>query len=162
MNWFRNLFPGSQVRRCFPAQSLEAVRRVVSEGESRHRGEICFAVEGAMPWHDLLAGNSVRDRAVDVFSQLKIWDTRENTGVLVYVLLAERAIEVVADRGIAARIPDTAWNDVCERLRDRFIGGEFEAGAMAAVREISALLAEHFPAGESDNPDELPDLPVLL
>jgi len=162
MHWLRNMFPGSLVRRCFPAKSLAAVRQAVTEGERQHRGEICLAVEGALTWQQLLARRSARERAVEIFSQLKVWDTRENTGVLVYVLLAERAIEIVADRGIAERIDDAVWSDLCERMRVSFAGGAFEAGAIAAVGEISALLAEHFPADGRDNPDELPNRPVLL
>lgn len=162
MQWFRNLFPGSIVNRCFPARALASIQQAVADGERAHRGEVCFAVEGALPWQSLWRRQSARERAIEVFGRLKVWDTRENTGILVYVLLSERAIEIVADRGVSSLVDDASWLAICQRLRDRFFAGEFQAGALAAIDEISRLLVEHFPAEEGDNPDELPNRPVLL
>lgn len=162
MNWIRNLFPGNLVRRSFPATTLAAIQQAVAKGEMRHRGEVCFAVEGALPWQSMWRRKPVRDRAVEVFGQLNVWDTRENTGVLVYILLAERAIEIVADRGVSLRVDDAVWLAICERLRERFVAGEFESGALSAIEEINRLLIANFPAEGGDNPDELPDRPVLL
>ncbi len=109
MRWIRHLFPGNRARRCFPERTLSAIQHAVAATENRHRGEICFAVEAALPWRALLAGTGARARAHEVFAQLRVWDTRENTGVLVYVLLPEHAIEIVADRGIAARVEEREW-----------------------------------------------------
>ncbi|WP_067650075.1 TPM domain-containing protein [Dokdonella koreensis] len=162
MRWLRHLFAGDPAARHFPPATLDAIQHAVAAGERRHRGEVCFAVEGALPWRLALARRSVRERAADVFAHLRVWDTRENTGVLIYVLLAEHAIEIVADRGIAARIDDAYWQGVCERLRQRFTAGQFQAGAVAAVEEANTVLALHFPADRRDNPDELPDRPVIL
>lgn len=162
MRVFRHLFPGNRVRQCFPAPALAAIQRAVVDGELRHRGEVCFAVEGALPWPSLWRRQAPHDRAMEVFGQLKVWDTRENTGVLVYVLLAERTIEIVADRGISTHIDGTAWLAICQRMRERFVAGEFESGALAAIAEISGLLIEHFPADQRDNPDELSNQPVVL
>lgn len=162
MRWFRHFFPGSLVRRGFSASTLSAIQKAVAESEGRHRGEVCFAVEGGLPWQSMWRRQAVRERAIDVFAQLKVWDTRENTGVLVYVLLAERAIEIVADCGVSALVDDAAWLGICQRLRERFVAGEFESGVVAAIDEISRLLIEHFPAADGDNPDELPNQPVLL
>ncbi len=162
MRWLRHLFSMRESRRHFPEATLAAIQSAVVASEHRHRGEICFAVEAALSWRLLLAGVGARDRANEAFAQLRVWDTRENTGVLVYLLLAERAIEIVADRGIAEKVDDVEWRAICERLKSRCAQGEFEAGAIAAVSEIGDLLAKHFPADARDNPDELPDRPVLL
>ncbi len=162
MQWLRNLFPGNPVRQAFPAVTLAAIQQAVVDGERRHRGEVCFAVEGGLPWQSICRRHTPRDRAMEVFGQLKVWDTRENTGMLIYVLLSERAIEIVADRGISAQIDDDVWKAVCQRLRDRFVAGEFEQGALAAINEIGSALSEYFPADQNDNPDELPNSAVLL
>lgn len=162
MRWIKHLFDFGRARRRFPPATLSAIQHAVAADERRHRGEICFAVEGALPFGALIARQSPRARAEAVFSQLRVWDTRDNVGVLVYVLLADHAIEIVADRGIAALIDADEWNVICERLRVRFKAGEFEAGAIDAVAAIGALLARHFPADGNDNPDELPNRPVLL
>lgn len=162
MQWFRHMFPGNSVAQGFPASTLAAIQQAVVDGERLHRGEICFAVEAALPWKSMWRQQPARDRAIDVFGQLKVWDTRENTGVLVYVLMAERAIEIVADRGISTQIDDAIWLAICQRLREYFGAGEFERGVLTAICEISRLLADCFPVREGDNPDELPNPPVLL
>ncbi len=162
MRWIKHLCDFGRARRRFPPATLSAIQHAVAADEHRHRGEICFAVEGALPIAALLAGHTARARAHQMFALLRTWDTRDNTGVLVYVLLADHAIEIVADRGIAALIDADEWNVICERLRVRFKAGEFEAGAIDAVAAIGTLLARHFPADGHDNPDELPNRPVLL
>lgn len=162
MRWLRHLFAGDPVARHFPPATLDAIQHAIAAGERGHRGEVCFAVEGALPWRLALSRRSVRARAAEVFAHLRVWDTRENTGVLIYVLLAERAIEIVADRGIAARIDDAEWQALCACIREHFAAGAFEAGAIAAVERANALLAAQFPADRDDNPDELPDRPVVL
>jgi hypothetical protein len=162
MRRLRHLFAGDPVGRYFPSITLDAIQRAIAAGESRHRGELCFAVEGSLPWSTLLARRSVRERAADVFAHLRVWDTRENTGVLIYVLLAEHAIEIVADRGVAARIDDAEWSGLCACIREHFLAGAFEAGAIAAIERAHGLLAAHFPADPGDNPDELPNRPVVL
>lgn len=162
MRRLRHLFSGDPVARHFPPATLDAIQHAIALGERSHRGEVCFAVEGTLPWRLALSRRSVRDRALDVFAHLRVWDTRENTGVLIYVLLAERAIEIVADRGVAARVDDAQWRVVCEQVRACFAAGAFQAGAIVAVEHAGALLAAHFPADPGDNPDELPDRPVVL
>lgn len=162
MRWLRHLFAGDPVTRHFPPATLDAIQRAIAAGERGHRGEVCFAVEGALPWRLALSRRSVRERAAEVFAHLRVWDTRENTGVLIYVLLAEHAIEIVADRGIAARIDDGQWQALCVCIREHFAAGAFEPGAIAAVERANALLAAQFPADPDDNPDELPDRPVVL
>jgi hypothetical protein len=162
MRWIRHLFSFQDARRHFPEPTLQAIQAAVARSEHRHRGEICFAVESALSWRDLRSNINVRERAEQAFAQLRVWDTRENTGVLVYLLLAERAIEIVADRGVAAKVPASVWREVCTRLQAHCAKREFEVGGIAAVSEIGDLLTEHFPADSADNPDELPNRPVVL
>jgi uncharacterized membrane protein len=104
---------------------------------------------------------SPRARAVAVFSQLRVWDTEQNSGVLIYLLLADRDVEIVADRGIHRRVGEATWEAVCKRMEGHFRSGRFEEGVIAGISEVSALLRSHFPAGPGDV-DELPDKPVVL
>ena len=149
------------VKRAFPRHAIERVEAAIGASEQKHRGEIRFAVEGAMEFLPALRGLTPRQRALEVFSLLKVWDTEENTGVLVYVQLVDRCIEIVADRGIARAIPQETWDAICGRMEAAFREGRFEEGAAAGVAEIGERLAAHFPAGAA-NPDELPNTPTLL
>jgi uncharacterized membrane protein len=149
------------MRRHFPARTLDAIQYAIADGEARHDGQVCFAVEGALRLSALLRGVTPRQRAEDAFSHLRVWDTQNNSGVLVYVLLADRAIEIVADRGIAAKIPESQWKSICIQMQKQFAAREFERGAIDGVAAVSGLLAQHFPpAGGKTN--ELPDRPILL
>ena len=150
------------VRRDFPAAVLDAIQKAIAAGERQHQGQVCFAIEGALPLRELARGRSARERAHEVFTHLRVWDTQHNSGVLIYVLLAERAIEIVADRGIAARVPQGEWQAMCDRMRDLFATGEYERGAIEGVNAVSAILAQHFPADGSTKPNELADRPVVL
>jgi uncharacterized membrane protein len=141
---------------------LDAVQSAIAAGEQRHEGQVCFAIEGAMPLRERARGRTPRERAQTVFARLGVWDTQHNSGVLIYVLLAERAIEIVADRGIAARVPQDEWQALCGRMRDCFASSEYERGAIEGVRAVSEILARHFPADGSARANELPDRPVLL
>jgi uncharacterized membrane protein len=156
----RHLFtPDWAARRAFPPKTLRAIEHAVKESERRHRGEIRFALEaGLSPAHLPI---STRARARQVFAQLGVWDTEENSGVLVYVQLVDRRIEIVADRGIAQRVAQAEWDAVCRAMEHAFRRGEYEAGAVEAIGAITAILARHFPAGPG-NRNELPDKPVVL
>ena len=158
----KHLVAEGAARRRFPDSTLDAIQKSIATGETRHKGQVCFAIESALPLGELLRGRSTRERAHEVFAHLRVWDTEHNSGVLIYVLIADHAIEIVADRGIAARVAEAEWQAVCARLRDRFAAGDFEAGAIAAVDAVSAILALHFPADGSPVPNELPDRPVRL
>jgi hypothetical protein len=158
----RHLFaPPWTVPRAFPQSALANIEGALKASEQRHRGEIRFAVEGALEFLPVLRGLTARQRALEVFSLLRVWDTEENTGVLIYLQLVDRDIEIVADRGIARLIPQDEWNAICRRIEVSFAAGRYEAGVLAGVAEVSGLLARHFPAGDA-NPDELPDRPVIL
>ena len=152
---------GSTVSRAFPAATLARIEVVIGEVERTHAGQIRFAVEADLPTGDLLAGVMGQDRALQVFSDLRVWDTEHNNGVLIYLLLADRDVEIVADRGIHARAGAEAWETVCRSMEACFHDGRFEEGAVTGIRAVGKLIATHFtPKGTGGN--ELPDAPVLL
>jgi uncharacterized membrane protein len=153
--------PAWTVRRAFPAHSLEAIRGAIAQSEAGHTGEIRFAVEHALDLRGLLRNLSARERAIDVFSQLRVWDTEHNNGVLIYLLLADRDVEIVADRGIHARVGSQGWEAICRGMEAAFGAGRFEAGVLDGIQAIGEHLRRHFPsAGGGEN--ELPDRPVVL
>ena len=148
--------------RAFPERTLDAIEAAIRAGEAAHSAELCFAVEAALDAGDLWRGMTARERAIEVFSELRVWDTAANNGVLIYVLLAEHDVEIVADRGAAACIAPEAWERVCRELEAHFRAGRFAEGALAGVSAAGALLAQHFPAvAERPNPNELRDRPVV-
>ena len=145
--------------RAFPAPVLARIEQAVKSSERAHRGEIRFAIEGPLHLHHLRL--ATRQRAREVFAQLGVWDTAENSGVLIYVQLVDRRIEIVADRGIAAKVPQAEWDAICRGMEQAFKQNRFEAGALEAIQAATAILARHFPAG-AVNPNELPDRPAVL
>jgi uncharacterized membrane protein len=155
------LRPGWFVRRVFTRADLSAVGDAIAACEKSHRGELRFVVEGPMPLSVLWRSLSPRARAVELFSTLRIWDTEENSGILIYVQLVDRNVEILADRGIAARVPQAEWDATCRAMEASFRLGEWRRGALQAVTSAGELLASHFPAGAS-NPNELPDQPLVL
>jgi hypothetical protein len=155
------LAPPWLVPRMFPQAVLDLIEAAVRESERRHRGEIRFALEGALEFVPVLRGLTPRSRALEVFSLLRVWDTEANTGVLIYLQLVERHIEIVADRGIAARISQPEWDAICRRMEKAFKAGRYEGGVVAGIEEVSELLVRHF-AADADNPPELSDEPVVL
>lgn len=159
---FRHLLlPVWWVRRVFSRDDLAAIGEAIAACEKSHRGELRFVVEAAMPlaalWRDL----SPRARAVDLFSAQRVWDTAENSGILIYVQLVDRRVEILADRGIAARVAQDQWEAICREMEANFRRGAWRRGALQAVRQAGELLAVHFPAGEH-NPNELPDQPLVI
>lgn len=158
----RHLFtPPWAWRRAFPQATLDAIEAAIHAGEATHGGEIRFAIENSLPGNLVWRGMSGRERAIEMFSNLRVWDTEHNSGVLVYLLLADHDIEIVADRGIAARVDLAAWEAVAQTMEAAFRQGEFERGALAGIAQISALLAQNFPAS-GDNRDELANRPVIV
>jgi hypothetical protein len=157
-----NLFDGwFRISRWFPMATMARIRDAIAQGELGHAGELCFAVEARYsPWA-VLAGLETRRRAHEVFSLLRVWDTQDNSGVLLYVQLAERRVELVADRGIAARVGQAEWQAICDGFADDIRSGPADAAVLACIAKINALLTTHFPAN-ADNPRELPDDPVIL
>jgi uncharacterized membrane protein len=151
------------LRRTFPRGVLARIAAAVAQQERRHTGELRFVAEGGLPPGHLLRGRSARERAVELFARLGVWDTEANNGVLIYVLLADRAVEIVADRGICARVGAQAWETICGEMQRSFAAGRFEAGALAGLEAVSDLLVAHFAAVPGrENVNELPDKPLLL
>ena len=149
------------VRRRFPASSLAAIEAAIAASERRHAPEIRFAIEGALHPRAILHGLTPRDRAIAVFSELRVWDTEHNTGVLIHLLLADRSVEIVADRGVAGKVDPVEWERICRGMEAHLREGRYEAGALAGIRATSDLLARHFPA-RGPHGGEQPDRPVVL
>ena len=150
-----------RMRQCFPRSALASIEREIAASEGHHGGELRVAIEAHLGLPRLLRGIGSRQRALELFSQLGVWDTEHNSGVLIYLLLAERRVEIVADRGIDARVGPAFWEGVCREMREAFQRGEFEAGVLQGIRAIDAQLTAHFPATGA-NPNELPDRPLVL
>ncbi len=148
-------------RRRFPATTLDAMQARIAAAEERHRGEIRFVVEAELTTGQLWRGQSSRERAREVFALQDVWNTEENNGVLIYVLLADRRVEIVADRGIDARVQPADWEAVCRMMEKEFRAANYEAGALAGIDAVSELLARHFPGG-GKRPNELEDRPALI
>jgi uncharacterized membrane protein len=149
------------LRRCFPTATLAAIDSAITASERHHRAEIRCAVETVLSVGHLLRGVPSAARAAEVFSALAVWDTAENNGVLLYVLLAERKIEIVADRGFAERVTPAEWESICAEMEVAFGAGRYEAGTLVALDRISGIARQHFPARGGDW-NELPDRTVLL
>jgi uncharacterized membrane protein len=150
-----------RVRRLFPPRVLEAIEQAIRAGEATHAGQVRFVVEGALDGAPLLRGQPARERALDVFSQLRIWDTAHNNGVLIYLLLADRQVEIIADRGIDARVGTAGWQKICAGMQAEFKAGKFGSGSIHGVEAVSRELAKYFPA-HGKGPNELPDAPVVI
>jgi len=163
------LAPQWLARRAFPPEAMRAIEAAVTNAEQRHVGELRFVVEAGLPIDDLWHELSTRDRAVEVFSRLRVWDTQHNSGVLVYVQLIDRRVEIVADRGISAKVDQSSWDDICRAMERDFSTGAYSRGSLEAVERVGKLLAINFPAAPvadnlsaSVNVNELPDRPLLL
>jgi uncharacterized membrane protein len=160
--WTANLLATPlMTRRRFPAHALSAIESAITTVEARHAGEIRFVIETALDVSALLADRTPRERAVEVFSQYRVWDTANNNGVLIYLLMAEHDVEISADRGIAAKVSDAEWQAVCQEMETHFRAGRFREGAIAGVEGVAALLARHFPHEGGDR-NEQPNRPILL
>jgi uncharacterized membrane protein len=153
------MLPGG-VSRAFPASAMAAIEQAIAKSEREHGGEVRFAVEPALDTRPLLAGQSARERAIEVFSLLRLWDTDERNGVLIYLLLADRDIEIVADRGLNV-VPAAEWEAICKSMEQALRRGELQRGVVEGVQAVSRLMARHFPRRTADR-NELPDRPVAL
>jgi uncharacterized membrane protein len=150
-----------QVRRIFKASALAAIEQAIRDGEATHSGQIRLVVEAALDGVPLLKDQSARQRAIDIFSQLRIWDTAHNNGVLIYLLLADRKVEIVADRGIDAAVGATGWARICADMETDFRSGDYARGVIGGIEAVSRQLAARFPHRAGD-PNELPDAPVVM
>ena len=162
MRLLRHLFARS-AHHLFPEDCLHRIADAIATGELRHRGEILFAVESELPPGMVLRGVQARARAEAAFARLRAWDTEANNGVLIYLLLADHRIEIVADRGLNGLVSAEQWRGVCQLMEERMQAGEPEQAVVRGIQAVSDLLAEHFPQidGTPDR-DELPNLPLIL
>jgi len=161
--WLVHTFiPPWRWRLAFPASVLKDIENAIKQSEKQHRGELRFAIENALSpgrvWHD----QSARERAAEVFSNLRVWDTEENSGILVYVLLADREVQIITDRGIARMVPQLEWDAIATTMKSAFSQGDFLRGSLAGIERLTQLLASHFPPGVNGNPNELADKPVIV
>jgi uncharacterized membrane protein len=160
--WFRHAFtPPWRWRLLFSKAALTGIEKAVKHSERQHSGELRFAVENALALGKVWRGMSARQRAIEVFSNLRVWDTEENSGVLIYLLLADREVHIVADRGISKRVAQAEWDAIAEVMQQEFKRGEFLRGSLQGIERITMLLAVHFPAGK-DNRNELSNKPVIV
>ena len=152
----------AQLRRAFPASTLAAIEKEITASEAAHAGQIRFAVEGALDGLPLFQGHSPRHRAIDLFSQLRVWDTEHNNGLLIYLLLGDRAVEIVADRGIMAKVGVSEWEKVCRQMEEDFRRSDFKAGAINGLQAVTRHMVAHFPADGRFGGNELSNSPVVL
>lgn len=149
------------VRRAFPRHAFANIEKAIKASEKDHTGQICFAVEGALDGRPLFRDQSARARAIDVFSHLRVWDTDKNSGILIYLLLADRDVEIVADRGIDAKVAQPEWDAICRVMEAELRSRNFEGAVLAGIAAVTKLLVKHFPAS-GPHPNELPDKPVVV
>jgi len=158
----RHLFTTAwSVRQAFPRAVLKTIEQTIRECEQTHRGQIRFVVEHSLDLLDLLHGISARDRAIELFARLRIWDTEHNNGVLIYLLMADRRVEIRADRGVHAHVGPKGWESIGHEIEQAFRNGDFERGVVRGIRAVGEHLQRHYPSSGTQ-PDELPARPVLL
>ncbi|SFP92673.1 Uncharacterized membrane protein [Bradyrhizobium sp. Ghvi] len=150
-----------RARQVFPPVVLDRIEQAIKQSETTHSGQVRFVVEGALDGRALFRNQHARARALDVFSHLRIWDTAHNNGVLIYLLLADRDVEIIADRGIDAKVGAAGWEAICRAMEAAFSAGQFERGVIEGIAAVSRELAKHFPPGGA-HPNELPDKPVVM
>ncbi len=159
--WRHCAMTQGRVNRSFSRNTLGAIEQAITASETAHMGEIRFVVEGALDTAALFGGQSARERALELFSNLRIWDTEHNSGVLIYLLLADRQVEIVADRGIHARAGTHVWSTICAAMESAFKNSNFEDGVVHGIQAVTHQLTKHFPA-DAGNRNELPNTPVVL
>ena len=150
----------SDVDRALPPEAMQRLAARVAASEGRHSGEIRVCVEPSLPSSYVLKGLGARERAIMMFGKLRVWDTEQNNGVLIYLMMAEHAIEIVADRGLNRHVSREQWQAIIDRMREMFRNGRFEDGLNAAIDAVDALLLQHYALAPGQvNPNELPDAP---
>lgn len=159
--WQHLISPPWIVKRYFTEQSLLVIEQAIAESERKHGGEIRFAVESSLTFHEIWSKKSAKKRAIEVFSDLHIWDTEQNNGVLIYFLLADRDFEIVVDRGIHQHVSDSHWQAICQRMEALFRQKQFEVGVLLGIEEISRVLQQYYPV-QPRNLNELSNKPVIL
>ena len=166
MNTFKRLIrhlatTSASGRRAFPNATLQAIEHAIAESERCHRAEVRVIVESSLTWREVLRGTASRDRALVLFAQYGIWDTEENCGVLVYINLADRKVEIVTDRGIGKKVEQQEWQTICNTMTDGFRQGTYLQSTLDAIQHINVLLVRHFP-DDGSRLNQLPDRPLVL
>lgn len=151
----------SETRKYFPVESLRRIEKAIAQSETTHHGQIRFVVEGNLDAMDILRKKSAKKRAIEVFSQLRVWDTEENNGVLIYLLLADHDFEILGDRGIHHHVGEAGWEHISQEMEKRFRHGQFEAGVLYGIEQIGMALAQHYPAN-GNHRNELPNAPIIM
>lgn len=149
------------VRQYFPQDSMRAIENAIAASEKNHFGEICFVVESNLDMFDILRKKSAKKRAIEVFSQFHVWDTAQNNGVLIYLLLADHDFEILADRGIHHHVGKDGWEEISREMERYFRKGDFELGVLHGIAKISEHLNTHFPH-DADNVNELTNAPIVI
>lgn len=151
-------------RKAFPVDTLKAIQSAIAEGETQHRAEVRLIVEPALDLYAAATGMTSRQRARELFTLYGIWDTEENCGVLIYINLADHQVEIIADRGITRDVPKEVWHTVCRTMTDGFAQQMYHDSAIAGLKQLNALLREHFPerTEEVEQQNQLPNRPILL
>ncbi|MCG2644245.1 MULTISPECIES: TPM domain-containing protein [Bradyrhizobium] len=150
-----------RAKQVFPYDVLDRIEHAIKQSETTHSGQVRFVVEGALDGRPLFRNQHARERALDMFSHLRIWDTAHNNGILIYLLLADRDVEIIADRGIDAKVGAAGWEAICRAMEAEFRSGRFEQGVIHGVAAVSRELAKYFPP-RGPHPNELPDKPVVM
>ncbi len=160
--FFKHLFSTPwHARRYFSHTAMHNIEVAIRQSECTHTGEIRFVVEAGLHPMDLIMGKAPRQRALELFARLGIWDTADNNGVLIYLQLADRDVEIVADRGIHGHVGAGGWEAVCREMEAAFRRGQFESGVLSGIQQIGKVLQKHFPATTANN-NELPDAPLVI
>ncbi len=149
------------VKQHFPEQSLQRIETEIAKSEAQHLGEIRFVVESHLPFTDILRKKTGKKRAIEVFSQLNVWDTEHNNGVLIYLLLADHDFEILGDRGIHQKFGQAGWEDICQQMEGLFRKGQFEMGVIFGIHQITECLIKHFPTTDKSK-NELSNKAVIL
>ncbi len=149
-------------KKYFSREDLQRIESAVSNSETRHQGEIKIILEGSFPVSRVIKGLDAKQRAMELFSEKRVWDTEKNTGILIYVQLTDRKIELLADRGIYKKIGQSALDEICERMQSGFRSGNYSGSVLSAIEEFTRLLQKHFPPEEKQNPNELSDRPEVM
>lgn len=160
MRWLRHWFH-APASRAFPPGAMQEIQAAITRGEVQHDGELCFAVEARLPARYLLGGRRIRERAENVFGDLRVWDTERRTGILIYVLLGDYTIEIIPDRGVVARVPEGSWGPIIASMSEQFRKERWKDGVLAGIEATHKLLELYLPPGPGRR-NELPDAPVVL
>lgn len=166
MNTFKRLVrhlatTSASGRRAFPNATLQAIEHAIADSERRHRAEVRLIVESSLTLREILRHTTSRQRALALFAQYGIWDTEDNCGVLVYINLADRKVEIVTDRGIGKKVAHDQWQDICDAMTNGFKKGSYLQSTLDALGSINALLERHFP-DDGSRLNQLPDRPLVL